>query len=119
VIDIADIPEKIEPPRREERKDHRIFLVSSIRYCCMRLFVFHKSTVRSTLLDQKTALGAMALVVVLSGWVTCLLADDEPWIITDVVVLTEPTELGHVIVLPGGSLTRRELSPHLHSTAAD
>ena len=70
-------------------------------------------------MNLKKALGAMALVVVLSGWATCLLADDEPWIITDVVVLTEPTELGHVIVLPGGSLTRRALSPHLHSTAAD
>lgn len=36
-------------------------------------------------------------------------ADDEPWIITEPVVLTEPTELGHVIVLSGGSMTVRDL----------
>ncbi len=36
-------------------------------------------------------------------------ADDEPWIITRHEVLTEPTELGHVIVLSGGSLTVRDL----------
>jgi len=36
-------------------------------------------------------------------------AEDEPWIITEPVVLTEPAELGHVIVLAGGSLTVRDL----------
>ncbi|MEX1310308.1 MAG: hypothetical protein AB1Z65_07815 [Candidatus Sulfomarinibacteraceae bacterium] len=36
-------------------------------------------------------------------------AEDEPWIITTPVVITEPVELGHVIVLDGGSLTVRDL----------
>ena len=44
-------------------------------------------------------------------------AMDEPWIITQPVVLTEPTELGHVIVLSGGSLTVRDLpEPGLRMT---
>ena len=51
----------------------------------------------------------MTLVVMLLGGATYVLAGDEPWLITDTVVLTEPTDLGHVIVLSGGSLTVRDL----------
>lgn len=36
-------------------------------------------------------------------------AADEPWVIAEPVVITEPTELGHVIVVAGGSLTVRDL----------
>jgi hypothetical protein len=53
-----------------------------------------------------TALIALCSIVV--GAVD-VAADDEPWIITEPVVLTEPAELGHVIVLSGGSLTVRDL----------
>ena len=52
---------------------------------------------------------SLILVLVLMGLAVEVEADDEPWIITDAVVLTEPTELGHVIVLSGGSLTVRDL----------
>ena len=55
-------------------------------------------------------IGSLILVLVLPGLAVEVVADDEPWIITDAVVLTEPTELGHVIVLSGGSLTVRDLS---------
>jgi len=46
-----------------------------------------------------------SLVVVAAG----VAAEDEPWIITGPVMITEPTEVGHVIVLSGGSLTIRDL----------
>ena len=36
-------------------------------------------------------------------------AADEPWYVTGAVEITEPTELGQVIVLPGASLTVRDL----------
>lgn len=49
-------------------------------------------------------LGSMAIGV---GIVA---AEDDPWIISEPVVLTEPADLGHVIVLPGGSLTVRDLA---------
>ncbi len=55
---------------------------------------------------SRIALIAVGLVAVGAASVA---ADDEPWIITDPVVLTEPAELGHVIVLSGGSLTVRDL----------
>ncbi len=52
------------------------------------------------------ALIALAAAVAGAAGVT---AEDQPWIITGPVVLTEPAELGHVIVLSGGSLTVRGL----------
>jgi hypothetical protein len=54
-------------------------------------------------------IGSLILVLFLPGLAVEVMADDEPWIITDAVVLTEPTELGHVIVLSGGSLIVRDL----------
>ena len=36
-------------------------------------------------------------------------AADEPWVITSPVVITEPTEVGPVILVSGGSLTVRDL----------
>lgn len=36
-------------------------------------------------------------------------AADDPWIITTPVLITEPTEVGHVILLTGGSLTVRDV----------
>ena len=54
-------------------------------------------------------LGALTLAVVLFSGTAELPAEDEPWIITEPVVLTEPADLGHVIVVSGGSLTVRDL----------
>lgn len=49
---------------------------------------------------------AMVIMIVVSSpaW-----ADEEPWFVSGPVVVTEPVELGHVIVLPGGSLTVRDV----------
>jgi hypothetical protein len=46
----------------------------------------------------------VAVVTVVTG-----AAADEPWYVTGAVEITEPTELGQVIVLPGASLTVRDL----------
>jgi len=56
--------------------------------------------------------GLLATLIALSSivvGVAGVAADDEIWIITEPVVLTEPTELGNVIVLSGGSLTVRDV----------
>lgn len=53
-----------------------------------------------------TALVVLGSVV---GGAIGVAADDEPWIISEPVVLTDPADLGHIIVLPGGSLTVRDL----------
>lgn len=43
------------------------------------------------------------------GLVAAPAAADEPWYVTGAVEITEPCELGQVIVLPGASLTVRDL----------
>ncbi len=68
-------------------------------------------------LHPKFAPSALILFFVVCGMTAEITAEDEPWIITEPVVLTEPTELGHVIVLSGGSLTVRDLpEPGLRMT---
>jgi hypothetical protein len=49
---------------------------------------------------------ATVIVVVIASVAA---ADDDPWIITEAVVVTEPVELGNVILLDGGSLTIRDV----------
>jgi len=44
------------------------------------------------------------LAAALAIAVSSALADDEPWLVTGHEVITEPTRLGHTIVLPGASL---------------
>ena len=53
--------------------------------------------------------GVVAVVVVLQSLAGPAIAEEEPWIITEAVVLTEPTDLGHVIIIGDGSLTVRDL----------
>ncbi len=60
-------------------------------------------------MDGRVFLAALIAFGTVVGGATGVSADDEPWIITEAVVLTEPIELGHVIVLAGGSLTVRDL----------
>ena len=50
-----------------------------------------------------------ALAVLFGSSALGFAVDDEPWIITESVVLTEPTDLGHVIIIGSGSLTVRDL----------
>ena len=64
---------------------------------------------KGRLVNPMPVLGALTLAVVLFSGTAELPAEDEPWIITEPVVLTEPTDLGHVIVVSGGSLTVRDL----------
>ncbi len=61
-------------------------------------------------MGARVLLTAMIGLCSIVGEAAEVAADDEPWIITGPVVLTEPAELGHVIVLSGGSLTVRDLS---------
>lgn len=65
----------------------------------------------------------LAVVTAVSG--SFAVADDDPWVITTPVVITEPTELGHVILLSGGSLTVRgvpepglEMRGHIWATGS-
>jgi len=53
---------------------------------------------------------AIAAIIVCVALVDRVAADD-PWVIAEPVVITEPTELGQVIVVSGGSLTVRDLPP--------
>lgn len=46
----------------------------------------------------------LLLAAALVGLASPALADDDPWLVTGDEVITEPTRLGHTIVLPGASL---------------
>ncbi len=60
-------------------------------------------------MNPRPTLGVLALAVVVFAVTAGAAAEDEPWIITQPVVVTEPAEVGHVIILSGGSLTVRDL----------
>jgi hypothetical protein len=53
--------------------------------------------------------GTVAAAVFAAALVVLPAAADEPWIISSPVVITEPAEIGHVILLSGGSLTVRDV----------
>lgn len=58
---------------------------------------------------QTIGLKTLIAAFLIAGFVSPLAALDEPWIITDDQIITEPTDVGDVIVAVGGSLTVRDV----------